>query len=327
MSSAFARSLFAVLGDVPLVVVNSRNARLKRLAHDVFEREAAEPSRLFDAVAQRTEERRAQGMPTSITPRAGALFMTHDGERRSLDIDGDGYVLRGTGVRFTRAELASIAREKPESLSPNVALRPIVQDAIHPTAMYVGGPTELAYLEQVAPAYAAFGIDPPAFTARPFVVLLEPKTKRALEVAEVSLEEVMREDFRAASHVVDATLEEQIDVARDHAVVALTQATASFASITTRIDPTLEKALGATRAAAEKGIDEFAKRLRSALKRRSQTEIDRLETARELVLPSRHLQERTLNVLYYINKYGVDRCRHALERVDRSHGVLQVIDL
>ena len=51
-------------------------------------------------------------------------------------------------VRLTTAELLARIDKAPESVSPNALLRPVVQDSILPTAVYVGGPAELAYLAQ-----------------------------------------------------------------------------------------------------------------------------------------------------------------------------------
>lgn len=327
LASGFVRSLYAMLGDVPLVVVSSRNAGLKRLASDVFEREARDPERLFGALVNRTAQLSAQGLPTPITPKPGALFMTIDGARRSLDLTDSGYMLREAGTRFTREEIAERARTATETLSPNVALRPLVQDAIFPTAMYLGGPSEVAYLEQIAEAYTAFEIEQPVFASRPFVLILEPKAKRVLESAGLTIEQVTRDDFNVASFVVDDAIETQIGDARERALSSMRAAIAELEAITTTIDPTLEKALGATGAGAEKGIEEFTKRLRAALKRKSQTEIDRLEAARELLLPAGHLQERTLNPLYYINKFGLERFRAALETIEVAEGVVQVVEV
>ena len=43
------------------------------------------------------------------------------------------------------------------SLSPNVLLRPAMQDAIFPTAAYVGGPAEVAYSRKPAAVYETLG--------------------------------------------------------------------------------------------------------------------------------------------------------------------------
>jgi bacillithiol synthase len=53
--------------------------------------------------------------------------------------------------KFTAAELAAT----PEALSPSALLRPVMQDYLLPTAAYVGGPAELAYLAQSQVLYQA----------------------------------------------------------------------------------------------------------------------------------------------------------------------------
>lgn len=327
LASGFARAMYAILGEVPLVMISSRNPRLKWLASDVFAREASDPDALHRALTVRTDELRSLGRSTPITPKAGALFMTDGGLRRAVVPGDDGYTLRDTATRYSREQLVDLARTEPERFSPNVALRPIVQDAILPTAAYVGGPSELAYLEQIVAGYRDFAIEPPSFAPRPFALLLEPKARRALETTGLSLEEVMRGDFDAAARVVDEKLGGAIDASRDRAIASVRAAIGELEAITSRIDPTLEKALGATGAGAEKSVEDFAKRLRTALKRKSQTEIDRLESARELVMPAGHLQERTLNALYFINKFSLERFRAALSRIEVVEGVLQVVEI
>ncbi len=327
LADGFARALYTILGETPLVLVDSRNPALKRLAADLFATEAADPAPLFDAVQGRTAGLAGAGQPTPISPKPGALFITHEGERRSLVPDGDGYTVKGTGRHMSRDEAAALARTSPELFSPNVALRPIVQDAILPTAIYLGGPSEVAYLRQIRDGYDVFGMEPAAVMPRPFVLLLEPKVRRVLDAGDLSLEELLAEEFDAAARAVDGAVLEEVEQSRERALEGLRSAYAEMESVIRRIDPTLEKTLGAAAAGATKGVEDLAKRLGSALKKKQQTEIDRLAGARTMVMPGGSLQERVLNPLYFIDKYGLERFREAVRGITLQPGMMQVVEL
>jgi bacillithiol biosynthesis cysteine-adding enzyme BshC len=327
LADGFARALYAILGDTPLVLVSSRNSALKRLASSAFVREAENPDALYQSLVSRTADLRKAGAETPIAPKRGALFLTHDGERRALDAtdDGDGVAVRGATKRMTRQELVALAASSPESLSPNVALRPIIQDAILPTAIYLGGPSEVAYLDQVHDAYPLFSQEPPRTGPRPFVLLVEPKAARVVEGSRFTLEQILQPDFNPAEAMIDPELDAAIDARHQSVLLQLQSAFGSFAELAHTIDPTLEKSLGAATAGAAKGLEDFTKRLRSALRKREQTAINRIEGARELLLPAGDLQERRLSPIYYINKYGLASFRATLERIERAPGVMQVV--
>jgi bacillithiol biosynthesis cysteine-adding enzyme BshC len=268
LADGFARAMYAILGDTPLVIASSRNPRLKHLAADIFATELSTPNALYEAVVARTEKLKGDGFQTPIAPKVGSLFITHEGERRALDYSDGSYSIRGTDRRFDTAEAIAIAHETPEFFSPNVVLRPIVQDAIFPTAIYFGGPSEVAYLNQLRDAYGVFGLETPAIAPRPFVMLLEPKVRRVLEVLNIGMETLLAEKFDAATLLIDEALDAELEEAKDAALAKLSEAYRQMEPVTAKIDPTLEKTLGAAGASATKAVDDFAKRLRSALKKK-----------------------------------------------------------
>lgn len=325
VADGFARSFYSFIGDSPLVLVSSRNPLLKRLAADIFAREAEHPEALFEAVRGRTEALAAQGLPTPIEPKPGGLFVTHDGERRSLDIDGDDYVVRGTTVRLKKDAAADEARNRPEKFSPNVALRPIVQDAIFPSAVYLGGPSEVAYLRQLRDAYSAFGMEQPAVAPRPFVMLVEPKAARVLESTEIPPPTFFDPAFNPALFLMDETKGAELSAAIEKGKEELHEAFAGLLPITTEIDKSLENTLGAAERKAEKELENIGNRLQAALKRKNETEINRLRGALALLLPGGKLQERSLNPLYFANKYGIEGLRGALAEIAIAPGELQQI--
>ena len=78
----------------------------------------------------------------------------------------------------------------PADWSPGALLRPVVQDALLPTAAYVGGPAEIAYHAQIGACYSHFGVPRPVILPRPSATLVEPAQARALEAEGLQLAEL-----------------------------------------------------------------------------------------------------------------------------------------
>ena len=327
LAEGFARFFYALLGPVPLVILSSRNPGLKELALDILAQEGENPERLYEALSSRTSTLKERGLPTPIEPKPGALFIRHEEERLSLDPEGDHYRIRGTETKLTRSEVMEIAERHPERLSPNVALRPILQDGILPTAIYLGGPGELAYLRQLRDVYPLFGMEMPAIAPRPFLTLLEPKVERGLAGTDMKIEDLFQTSFDAATHCMDEKTRKSIEAEIAEGREQIAAAFSRLEELTAEIDPTLEKALGAASHKAGKEMENFGGRLTGALKRKNETEIKRIESVRELLLPGGKLQERQLNVLYYANKYGIENVQRALNEIAVHPGEMQLIEM
>jgi uncharacterized protein YllA (UPF0747 family) len=93
-------------------------------------------------------------------------------------VEGDTAVIGDT--RQPLSELAARARTAPQEFSPNVLLRPLVQDTLFPTVAYVGGPGETAYFAQMKEIYAAHGVPMPLVAPRPTMTLLDANALKFL---------------------------------------------------------------------------------------------------------------------------------------------------
>ena len=328
LTDGFARFLYAILGEeTRLVLLSSQNPSLKALATDIFQAAALHPEEHHQAVVEQTEVLSAASFPTPIEARPGHLFLQVEGERLPLDPDGEGYRPRGSDLLLSKEEVAGIAAERPEDLSGNVALRPLLQDAILPTVLYLGGPSEVAYQAQLRKLYRAHGMEAPALAPRPFVTILEPKSARVLERSGYAIEKLMAEDFDPAAELVDDAKKEEIVEKVAQGKRVLHDAFQGLAELVGEIDPTLEKTLGAAEKKAAKELENLGGRLRGGLKKRVEVEIRRLEGGRALLLPGGNLQERSLAVLTYLNRYGVKAFRELLEEIEIAPGLMQVIPI
>ncbi|MCB9893962.1 MAG: bacillithiol biosynthesis cysteine-adding enzyme BshC [Planctomycetes bacterium] len=144
--AAFTRLLNELLGARGLVVIEpwalvDHPAWKRLLLLEVDKREERRTG--LQRVAERLD---ALGLPAGvpITNHLN-LFKTVRGERRHVSTEGKRLVIEGSDESISKTELLKQIRAEPGKFTPNVLLRPLIQNAIFPTVAYVGGQAEIAY--------------------------------------------------------------------------------------------------------------------------------------------------------------------------------------
>jgi bacillithiol biosynthesis cysteine-adding enzyme BshC len=181
-AEAFARLLLAFLGPHGVVPLDPMAPELAPLFAPAMERELEDPLASSMAINAAGEALKSLGLPPSLGRPAGAtnVFLEgEDGRRRLLHYDDGTF---SDGVRsYRREDLRAILHADPSRLTPAAGLRPVVQDAVVPTAGLVVGPGEMAYVAQLAGVYRLHGLEPPAIIDRMHGLVLEPPVRRILE--------------------------------------------------------------------------------------------------------------------------------------------------
>jgi uncharacterized protein YllA (UPF0747 family) len=187
------------------------------------------------------------------------------------------------------------------TLSPDVALRPVVQDAVLPVVAQVCGPGELRYLEQLGPLYARHGVAVPRRIRRFSAVLVPPKVAEACQRLGVPVDTVLDPEAEApggpglAAGAADAirALESGLEVGTNRLNEALTEPSDTARKGVERFTRVTTEALGRLRAALE----------REAAARAGAGE-QRWMRVRDALLPAGKPQERTFGLWSYLANHG-----------------------
>src|SRR5690606_17325978 len=207
------------------------------------------------------------------------------------------------------------AKTNPEEFSPNVLLRPLVQDTLFPTVCYVAGPNELAYLGQLGGIYDAFGVPMPLMYPRASATVLDSNAMRFLSRTELPFEALQPQDEAALNRLLEAQLPASVERSVDEAGRALSEHMERLAQAVVQIDPTLE---GATRSTLGRMQDDLKKlhgKIIQAAKRKDETLRRQFTHARAQAFPGGHAQERSVGFVGFLNKYGpgfIDRLNEDL---------------
>jgi bacillithiol synthase len=304
--SAFGKLLARLLAGRGIIFIDPLDARLHRFASNVFRRALHDADDIRGALQARSKQLELNGFhaQVKVAPGSTLLFLNVDGRRHPVR-SHDGKFTAGD-AEFSLDELHAAIESTPEAVTPSVLLRPVVQDALLPTAAYVGGPAEVAYLAQAQVVYKKVLGRMPAILPRSSFTLVEPPVARVLSKYGLDLRDV----FRGPQHVRAILEQKSIPDAlarRFEADEEKLRATLRFyKEPIEKLDQTL---LSTLEAIEEKMLYQFAK-LKEKVGRAENFRTGVLDGHQSAIFdslyPNHELQERTLSALPFLATYGTE---------------------
>ncbi len=298
---AFARTLAAMFGDMGLILANPEVPELKQLVAPLFERELADHATSAQLVIE-TSKVLEVDYHAQIRTRPTNLFVGGRLGREAISPNGRDYILRPSGQHVSEGELGRRLAASPELFSPNVALRPLVQDTLLPTVAYVAGPGEISYFAQLKPLYAWAGRQMPVIYPRASVTVVESSVRRVLDKYDLDVASAGEDLERLFQRLVLAST----DVERVFAPAGqgIKEAMQALRPGVESVDPTLGRSVEAAHAGMQKELSRLRSRAIRAEKRKHEELRAQLARVQHNLYPGGKLQERTLPALYFLNKYG-----------------------
>lgn len=326
MADAFGRWMETVLGPRGLVVFDASDRAVKPLVSHVFVREIEQAGLTSRLASEAGAALEARGYHAQATPQEGGLALFHmNAGRQAIKPEQGGFLV---GERLQpAAALLERARTAPDEFSPNVLLRPIVQDTLFPTVCYVAGPNELAYLGQLRGVYDAFSTPMPLIQQRATATLVDSNAMRFLTRYDVALETLRAQDDAVLNAVLEAQLPPSVEASLDEVLRTLEQRMERLAKEVVQIDPTLEGASRSTLSRMQDDLKKLHGKIIQAAKRKDETLRRQFQNARSQAFPGGEPQERAVGFVYFLNKYGpalVDRLYAELPVDAGTHWVVTI---
>jgi bacillithiol biosynthesis cysteine-adding enzyme BshC len=303
MAEAFGRWLERWLGARGLVVFDAADPAAKPLASRVFARELETAGRTAALAADAGATLASLGYhaQVGVNPDGVALFHL-DGGRHAIRRE-NGRLVAGAAA-FSLDQLLELARTSPQQLSPNVLLRPVVQDTLFPTVCYVSGPRELAYLGQLRGVYEHFGVPMPLVYPRVMATILDSAASRFLSRYGLPFEALQPQDEASLNRLLEAQLPQHVEAAFQSASRAIGERMTAVVGAVPAVDPTLEGAARSTLGKMEHDLRTLHMKVIHAAKKRDETLRRQFNRARSQAFPGGHLQEREVGFVYFLNRHG-----------------------
>jgi bacillithiol biosynthesis cysteine-adding enzyme BshC len=206
-------------------------------------------------------------------------------------------------------------KDEPNSFSPKVLLRPLMQDAILPTIAYIAGPGELAYLAQLNKLYNYYNIIMPRIILRHSVTILDNRSLRFMEKYDINPEIFKSHQDEFMQIIPKYLFDDETELAFLNSELKLKQIYDELSGHIIEIDKNLEKSMASAYIKSVEQLTHIRKKAISSQKKSNEEFIARFMQIRNLLLPNGKLQERVFGILNFVAIAGVDEVKSKLNNL------------
>ncbi|MCC7007787.1 MAG: bacillithiol biosynthesis cysteine-adding enzyme BshC [Acidobacteria bacterium] len=313
VSEAFAGWIEDVLGAHGLVVFEAHDPEAKPLAARIFVEELQHPGRTVELVRRRAEDMHRRGYEPQILPNEHSLplfYLGVDG-RQAIRRQGDGLLVGDRPVAF--GDVRREASNNPERFSPNVLLRPVVQDTLFPTVCYVAGPAEFVYQAELMDVYAAFNVEAPLLHPRLSATIADGATVRFMRRYQLPFQCLHDDRDTILTRLMSQELPDGLESTFADVGRVIDEHAARIRALVLNLDPTLAGALDTTVARAQESFSALHRKAVQAATRKDDIVRRQLDRAHALIYPKGMPQERCLGGVFFLNRYGPALCERLLD--------------
>jgi len=302
VSEAFARVLAGVLGDRGYAWIDSARPELRRAAAPLYRRLLSNWDGILKAEAAGARALEATGFdaPISRVEDALPLFFDEGGGRHRV---------RRGGATPGESWLERL-EAAPEGFSPNVASRPALESYLLPVVATVLGPGEIAYWSQLGPVFGALDVPLPCVHPRAAWTLVEARTRRILERTGLAPQDLATGAEPAVERLTREARPEGVERALGRFREDAETGMAAIEAVVAEDVPGLRAAAGKMRKGILDAASELSRQVDRATRERLDVRLGQVRRAGANLFPRRRPQERVLNPLSFLCRYGpglVDR--------------------
>jgi bacillithiol synthase len=324
--NSFCLFISKILKNSGLIFFNINSPDVKNLLRPIFEKEINEHPKTSELIinisAELEEIYHAQVKARSIN-----LFMFHAKGRYPLDPSDYDYTLKGIRQKYTQIEMVEMLNTTPEVFSPNVILRPICQDYLLPTVCYIAGPSEIGYFAQFKPVYDFFNVEMPIIYPRASMTIIENKIQKILAKYNLQINDFFTKYEQVLRKVSEEVSSIKLDQIFNSIENDVNKTFDDLQNDTLKIDTTLISVIENSKGKIQHTYSILKEKLVEAQKRNNKTALDQIEKTILHVFPKNNLQERELNIIYFLNKYNMSVMNRIYEELDIELFNHQLMDL
>lgn len=326
--SAFAKLFAQLFADFGVVLLDGSDPELDQIAAPLYFAAIERAPEITQAVLDRDAKLRAAGyhQQVKVTSSSTLLFAMRDGVRIAIHQTKSGDFLVGED-KVPRQQLLDLVSNSPHSFSPNVLLRPVVQDYLLPTLTYIGGAAEVAYFAQAAAVYQSLAARETPVLSRFSATLIEPKVKALLDKYNLTIPDILEGPESLRETIGARRLPPNLQSSFEKAAAAVEHSMKAVRESLAELDKTLIESAENAESKMLYQINNLRARAARAELRHSEVIQRHSELISNSLYPEKELQERSFAGIYFLAKHGKELMNGILDAMHPDCLDHQIIEL
>ena len=315
-AQAFAGLINEWFADEGLLIAGSKFDAIKKLLSNELALSISKADSIFTSIEEKSKEIEEDFHRQVMNGDCNLFYLSEEEGRLKIHRDNNNWTVGS--VTWTKEELLEEIQNHPEKFSPNVFLRPVIQDKLLPTLGYVAGPGELSYYGQMKNFYKEFDLQMPPIIPRFSGTIIESGITRIVEKLPFKFCEYGKRIEDLESEFIEQTETADIEKVFGEWKEKLEKSAEKPLEVINEIDPTLEGTVGKTVAGFSNDLDKLKGRVYRSIKKQEEIQLNRIEKIKVNLFPDGGLQERAVSPVYFMNKYGLDVWEKLIEEIESN---------
>lgn len=310
-----------IFGKYGLVIIDMAGREAK-LAFAPIMMEELTKSISYPLVQNTILKKQSQNLGAQAFPREINLFYHGKNGRIRIEKVSDGWQTIDKTHQWNASQLEDDMARTPENFSPNVILRPLIQELILPNIAYVGGPGEMAYWMERMDQFNHYQIEFPILVRRDSFFILSEKLLKKWQKLGLPIRELFKSKEDLIKKINEDNFDQTImvDFRRD-IINALDQ----LVQKSQAIDDPLRQSMEAEKARWIKNIDNVESKISKAMKIKNDAFIQSGLQVQGTLFPNGNWQERTESFLGFIAQFGFELIDYLIQEANPLQSEIKII--
>ena len=319
--AAFKSWVHNLFGEMGLIVLDADQRELKEQMIPVFHKDILE--NFSNDCIEKTNQKllKEKRTPQIYSRKINVFYMEKD--KRVRIVENTAGVYEAGELSFSKDELIALLNEHPNRFSPNVALRPILQELLLPNLCYIGGMAELKYWAQLKAVFESCNLPFPILQMRSSLLWIDKNAHQRMTQLGLTIEELFEQTEQLQKKMLAQSDTNPIDIEKVSKALEIAETT-YLESI--KNNPGLDGWLGAELNRIKQQHKSIQQKIEKAKKSTFDGQLKKVAKLKENLFPNQKLQERTLNLLHFCNnsapKQRLKELYHAIDPLTNDFTIL-----